>query len=137
MPVSIRYENDNHLVVWTFEGKWTLEEYYQHRSHVNKTIEETDGMVDMIVDMTHSSLLPQNLLSQASQAAVKSPTNIGHIVFVGSNNILQAFFNIFRRLYKAVQSDKDTELIMVKTLDEAYAFLDKSRQENNTKAHQW
>ncbi len=127
MAVHIRYENDNHLVVWIFEGKWTWDEYYQHRSEVNARIAQTEGRVDMIIDMTKGDLLPQNLMAHAGQAALKSPPNMGKIIFVGSNRILHAFFNVFRRLYDAVQSDKETDLIMVRTIDEAYTILGKSR----------
>lgn len=123
MPVSIRYEDNNRLVVWVFEGSWTWEEYYAERDAVNTAIEAAGHPVDMIIDMTRSHLLPKNLMTHAGSAARNAPPNIHRTIFVGSNAILRAFFKMFSQLYGLLQSGKELNFQMVATLDEAYAIL--------------
>lgn len=123
MPISVRFEDDDHIVVWEFVGKWTWEDYYDQRDDVNNKIEATPHTVDMIVDMTNGSLLPQSVLTHAGSAARKAPTNIGKIIIVGPSAFLRTFFNFFKRMYGIFQPQQEKNLHMVGTLDEAYAIL--------------
>lgn len=129
MPISVRFEDDNHIVVWEFDGKWTWEDYYSQRDTVNDKIQATPHTVDMIVDMTNGSLLPQSVLTHAGNAVRKSPTNIGIIVIVGPSNFLRTFFNFFKRMYGIFQPAQEKNLHMVGTLDEAYAILRQPKHE--------
>lgn len=131
MPVSTRYENDDHLVVWEFQGNWTWEEYYEKRQTVNAFIGAAPHVVDMIIDMSHSKILPSNLLTHGGSAARNAPTNIGKTVFVGQNALLRTFFRIFSQLYGVVQSDKDLNYLMVATLEEAYDLLKTSKLDSH------
>lgn len=124
MPVRIYYEEAKHLVIWEFEGAWTWEEYYDNRRLVNATLESVEHSVDMIINMTHSQLLPQNLMTHAGSAARNAPENIGKTIFVGSNAILRAFFRVFNQLYGVLASGRKLDFYMVATLEEAYALLE-------------
>lgn len=123
MPVSVRFEADNHLVIWTFTGSWTWEDYYSNRDQVNQTITATEHAVNMIIDMTGSQLLPKNLMTHAGSAARRAPNNIGKTIFVGNNAILRVFFNMFSQLYGVMQAGKQMETHMVSSLEEAYQLL--------------
>jgi hypothetical protein len=123
MPVNIHYDTENRIVIWEFIGSWTWEEYYAERGAVNTGIEAAGHRVDMIIDMTKSRLLPKNLMTHAGSASRNAPENIGKTVFVGSNAILRAFFQMFSKLYGTLQSDKNLDFYMVTTRDEAYALL--------------
>ena len=123
MPISVRFEDDNHLVIWEFEGKWTWNDYYSKRDAVNQKIEETEHPVDMIVDISKGSVLPQNVLSHTGSAVRKAPQNIGIIVIIGPNLVLRTFFQFFKRMYGIFQPDQEKNLHMVATLEEAHTIL--------------
>ncbi|MDX2075554.1 MAG: hypothetical protein SFZ02_03930 [bacterium] len=123
MPISVRYEDDNHIVVWVFEGRWTWEDYYSLRDTVNDTIEALPHTIDMIVDISNGSILPKSVLSHANSAARKAPENIDMIVIVGPSAFLRTFFQFFKRMYGFFQPHKEKNLHMVATLEEAYAIL--------------
>lgn len=124
MPVSIRFENDNHIVVWEFEGTWTWEEYYDRRREANAVIELCNHPVDMIVDMTRSRILPQNAMSHAGKAVQMAPTNLRKTIFVGSNQFFRIFFRMFTQLYGALRPGGEMNYVMVATVAEAYASID-------------
>lgn len=128
MPVSIRFEENNHIVVWVFEGAWKWEEYYEIRGTVNTTIASFDHPVDMIIDMTRSQLLPQNLMTHAGGAARSAPTNINMTIFVGSNAMLRAFFKMFSRLYTTIRPGKIQDIHIVPKLEDAYAILQQRKR---------
>ncbi len=130
MPVSAHFEEDNHIVVWVFDGKWTWSDYYAIRNAVNDKIEAMDFTVDMIVDLSNGSLLPQNVLTHAGSAARKAPQNLGMIVIVGPGAFLRTFFQFFKRTYGIFQPQQEKNLHMVATLDEAYAILQQKTNEN-------
>jgi hypothetical protein len=123
MPISVRYEEDNHIVVWVFEGRWTWEDYYAQRDTVNDHIEALNHPIDMIVDMSNGSILPQSVLTHANSAARKAPENISIIVIVGPSAFLRTFFQFFKRMYGFFQPNKDKNLHMVATIEEAYKIL--------------
>jgi hypothetical protein len=133
MPVTIHYDIEHRIVIWEFEGAWTWEEYYAERDAVNTGVEAAAHRVDMIIDMTRSYLLPPNLMSHAGSAARNAPENIGKTVFVGSNAIVRAFFQMFSKLYGAFQTGKDLNFHMVITRDEAYAVLRPTSTKPETK----
>lgn len=123
MPISTRWEDDNRIVIWEFQGVWTWDEYYNQRGAVNDAIRERDHIVHMIIDMTNSNLLPKNPLTHGTSAMRQAPTNIGTTVYVGSNTVLRAFFKMFSQIYGAVRSSKKLDMHMVATLDEAHALI--------------
>lgn len=123
MPVTIRHEDENRLVIWEFQGNWTWEDYYRHRDEVNTFIEKADHEVNMIIDMTRSNLLPKNLMSHASSASRHAPDNIGKTVFVGANAVLRTFFNMFKQVSGIVNPKQEMEYYMVPTLEKAYAIV--------------
>lgn len=127
MPVAIRFEDENRLVIWEFSGNWTWNEYYEQRNAVNATIEASPHIVNMIIDLTNSNILPTNVLSNARSATRTIPTNLGKTIFVGTNALLRSFFNMFKQVSGAV-SRKAGNYHMVATLDEAYALLKKQDQ---------
>lgn len=131
MPIATRWEDDNRIVIWEFQGEWTWDEYYNQRGAVNDTIRDRGHIVHMIIDMTDSSLLPKNPLTHATSAMRKAPTNIGTTVYVGSNTILRTFFKMFSQVYGAVLPSKKLDMHMVATLDEAYVLI-RSQDEDKT-----
>lgn len=124
MPVSIRFERDNHIVIWVFEGAWIWEEYYDRRHEANAVIELCDHPVDMIVDMTRSRFLPQNAMSHAGKSVQMAPSNLRKTIFVGSNQFFRIFFRMFTQLYGALRQGEEMSYVMVATIDEAYAIID-------------
>lgn len=125
MPIYVKFENTDYLVVWTFEGKWAWEDYYSQRDAVNAKIESSLHRVDMIVDMTNGSMLPQNVLSHAGSAVRKAPNNIGTIIIVGPSAFLRTFFSFFKRMYGMLNPQQEQHLHMVATLGEAHEILNK------------
>ena len=121
MPVSVQYES--HLIIWTFVGSWTWDEYRAYQAESDNFVNASDQLVDMIIDMSNSTVLPQNILTNAGSAARSAPLNTGTVVFVSSNDVIRTFFAIFAKMYTALPSGRELSLKMVATLDEARELL--------------
>jgi hypothetical protein len=124
MTVYAEWDNaDKTIMRWTFEGDWTWEEYYDARKTTNQEISAQKHPVDLIVDLRTSGTLPSGVLMHARNSVYIAPDNIGLTVYVGINPVMRAFYNMFRNLYRGLIHSKRLDMMMVATLDDAYAAL--------------
>ncbi len=128
MAVSAKWDDaDETIMRWTFEGACTWEEYYQARTSINQQIHAKKHTVDILVDLRTCTLLPGGVLMHARNAVLTAPNNIGLTAMVTINPVLRAFFNMFSNLYRGLIHSNHITMIMVATMEEAYAALDERR----------
>ncbi|MFN8374661.1 MAG: hypothetical protein U0694_17495 [Anaerolineae bacterium] len=131
MAVNAQWENDEKTIMcWTFEGAWQWEQYFHIRTTTNQQIHAQKHTVDLIVDLTRTTLLPSSVLMHARSAVMTAPSNIGVTVLVSANPVLHAFFNMFRNLYRGLIHNNHIDMVMVMSLDDAYKLLAERRVKN-------
>ncbi len=122
MPVNVKWYDERQAVLWySYEGRWTWDEFYQAFEHGNEMIESVEHKVDTIIDLRRSSLLPSNVMSRGNFMSAKLHPRHGTTVVVGANSFVQLLYDMFRKLYGKT-ADK-MHLRFVQTLDEAFTIL--------------
>lgn len=110
------------IIVMTFEGRWTLDEYHIVVDKAKQMVQESDQVADIVVDLRRSASIPNGVVQHQSKLA-KNPINTGVTVLVGVNMLVQVMDNIMRRLHAKVME----RVYLVKTMDEAYALIETHR----------
>lgn len=126
MTITVQWDDESQTIVrWVFEGKWTWDEYNQAMTESNQRVRGVEHAVDAIMDLTHSNMLPANVLSNTHAARDEiQPKNIRWIYIVSHQALLKALINIFTRLYERFGKGG---LAMMDSLDAAYADIQKRR----------
>lgn len=128
MPVSVEWIDDEQTIIaLIFEGKWTLEELYPALSEMYKQIGEHQHTVDSIVDMTHASSLPSNVLSIRGTIQRNKPINQGASAIVGANALVRSIANIINRVVK-----EESDYIFTDTVEQACKVIVEQRQRQVT-----
>lgn len=126
MTITVQWDDEARTIVrWVFDGKWTWDEYNQAMIESNERVRGVTHPVDAIMDLTHSNMLPANVLSNTHAAHDEiQPKNIRWIYIVSHQALLKALINIFARLYERFGKGG---LAMVESLDAAYTDISKRR----------
>lgn len=126
MTITVQWDDEAKTIVrWVFDGKWTWDEYNRAMTESNERVRDVDHFVDAIMDLSHSNMLPSNVLSNTHAARDEiQPKNIRWIYIVSHQALLKALINIFTRLYERFGKGG---LSMVESLDAAYADIQKRR----------
>jgi hypothetical protein len=97
MPVTIHWFDDTkEVLVISFEGDWTWEEYNLARRELHAVQDKVDHPVDHVYDLSTSGRLPYNILAEFTTAAQTAhPNTSGLIVFVTNNRLLIHLGSVF------------------------------------------
>jgi hypothetical protein len=101
MPIWIAWYNEEKTILLeTFDGEWTIEDYHHLIDDVVQILGEVDHTVHIIVDgRKNASGLPANMLGGGMLYAVRNtPPNQGTVVFVGVDTISKMLLDIARSL---------------------------------------
>lgn len=122
MPITVQWDDEAQTIMrWLFDGKWSWDEYNRAMTESNQQVRSVEHPVDAIMDLTHSSVLPSNVLSNTHAAREENqPKNIRWIYIVSRQPLLKALINIFGRLYQRFSKGG---LSMVDSLEAAYDDL--------------
>jgi hypothetical protein len=127
--VSIRavWDNDEKTIVrHIYEGRWTLEEYYNLIGEHRIMLKEVDHIVDIINDLRAAGPVPGGMATAIRYAARSAPPNEGINVIVGANEYVKALIDLVN---KTTGTDV-TEVNHVATIEEACAFIADYRASN-------
>ncbi|HEX2907700.1 MAG TPA: hypothetical protein VHO69_12605 [Phototrophicaceae bacterium] len=99
MPIHISWANDEKTILMeTYEGRWTIEEYYQLIDDAAALLAETPHIVHIIGDATHSSIPPSQILMGIQYAIKKLPPNQGLTIFVKLSRVMRMFVDVGRQI---------------------------------------
>ncbi len=128
MGISVQWDNvDRTSLRYVYEGRWTWDELYRAVSEGNAMVGSVPHKVYIIIDVTHSSLIPQNALSQGMRVNAESPANMGLRIVVGANAFLRTLADVAAKVFGATQGGK-LNMRLVGTLDEARALIAAERK---------
>jgi hypothetical protein len=99
MSIDVRWENDEHtLVLWTFPPQWTWEDFFKAKEVSDGMVRDLPYVVDIIGNLTRSSVLPKGAIGTYSSSTKSSPKNTGIIVLVGTNAFVKLMVGTFSKL---------------------------------------
>ncbi|HVU13798.1 MAG TPA: hypothetical protein VHD90_21120 [Phototrophicaceae bacterium] len=120
MPIHVSWGNpDKTYTVFTFEGKWTWEEYYRAVAQAFEMVKDCNYTVNILIDMLNCNLFPQNLLSHLGASMQHAPRPFDLAVVVTSSRFIEMIASTIEKLY----GKRQTRFKVTKTLDEAHALL--------------
>lgn len=101
MPITIRwYDETKRIVLWEFEGKWTLDDFHaiHTRSH-NLCMEVPHQPVIALIDMTraHHSV-PGNIFTSISARGRGKAPNFDMAVVVSHSTLIKVFISTMNKL---------------------------------------
>lgn len=118
MTIKVDWDNNEHtIVMFVFEGKWSLNEFYLTFEQVNKMMDSVDHPAHVILDMRKSGSLPNGFFGTIRSLAAKPHRNLGQMALVGGNGFVQGFINLSRKILPA--STRQVRFMMTSTVEEA------------------
>jgi hypothetical protein len=126
MSVHVEWDNQERTaVLWSFIGRWTWGEFDDAVATLSAMYNTVNHPVDLLCDTRQMSILPPDIVSRFKSNYLKRMGKTGKLVFVGMDNDLQLFWDIFTDLPYARQ----LKARYFDTLEEARAFLARSREQ--------
>ncbi len=89
------YDEQKHIILWAYQGRWTADEFDRATEEASQLIDTVDYPVGVIVDFSHSTLMPPNIMMrfrQSAQQAIGHPNNTVRVI-VGADYYLKIFLN--------------------------------------------
>lgn len=126
MGILVTWDNpDQTTLLWTIDGGWTWDESREAIATAEVMMDSSPHLlIDSIVDMQRGHLIPNNAVSQFSRTLNKAHPKTGLIIMSGMPVFVQALLQVLTRARAA----SARRIIVVKTLDEARAFLAAKRR---------
>jgi hypothetical protein len=125
LNVTASWDNEEHTIIrYDFDLHWTWDEFNTAAAAAFAMTRSVEHTVDTISNFKPGQLLPPNALFQFRRAMANAPKNRGVNVIVSDSNFIGAMVATFSRFNKQLGE----RLLVVKTLDDARAALEKRRQ---------
>jgi hypothetical protein len=122
LPVNITWDDDAKTrTLFVFDGKWTWDEYYKARAKGIEMVNSVPNVVNLIVDYSHSSFFPDNMLSNFGSSLQKVPKDFDLAVIVTHSNFVIAMVNMISKL----SFGRKIKFRVARSLDEARAIFEK------------
>ena len=127
MPITPSWYDDDHTIIYLqYEGSWT---WAESQAATEQMVEMTQGLdysADIIVDMTHSPMLPSGITTQLGKIKANAQLDgLGLAVIVGVNRIMSAMIDIFTKLAPNLKK----RMMVAKSIDEAERIIMDQRQQ--------
>ncbi len=110
MPILYQWNSDaKDLVIVTFDGAWTWDDFYQHIHEVHNDIKTVPHTVDMLLWHKQLQRLEKRLM-HFNEAARLQPTNVGKVIALippsesRVTSILMTLAKVVRRIYPSKSS---------------------------------
>ncbi len=132
MPIALNWFDDkNTVLLYSFEGSWTWEEFHELDDPVWNLIAKVDYRIDLLIDWTQSAGFPLGIMASMHRAGENViPQTDGLTISIGGPYLIKIMFGIFRRTYpKAAASYR-----LVDSVDDAIKLLEQERGTSITKS---
>ena len=130
MPIHITWENEEKTIIrHAYEGKWTVQEYYELIRNNYKHVDSVNHIVDIINDLRNTNQLPSDMIPAIRYAIKNRHPNEGINVMVGASLLIQM---LVEAVNKTTRMDI-TRVNYVENLEDAFPIIaaeQKRRAEN-------
>ncbi|MEO8394311.1 MAG: hypothetical protein ABI700_15070, partial [Chloroflexota bacterium] len=117
------------IIRYIYDGRWTWEELDSARTAAAKLEANSTGLVNVIVDVQNSKLLPNGTITRARQVATTAPASHpkeGITVIVGAGPFVRSIYDVMHKVYPDIIHRRG--LYLAKSLDEAHTIIDRETQ---------
>jgi hypothetical protein len=128
MPIRMYWYNaEKTIFMAEYTGKWGWEELFAARDEANREFDQVEHTVDVIHDWRHSADFPPNILGQARNLIPRMHPRTGINVLVGTSPLFLALWRVLSSAYSVMV--RRQRFFMVATMEEAFAIIQKERDE--------
>jgi len=100
MTVKVDWYNaERTIMIYTFVGRWTWEEFYPVFDKMLRDMDTVSHKIDFIMDMLQSEYIPFGAIFHLKRAADTRHPNLGMVIYVGMNPLLQSIGQVFLKVY--------------------------------------
>jgi hypothetical protein len=119
---------DETLWICRFSGNWTADDFMTAFAATQNAVSDKSVPVDMLVDLRQAHTTPQNLIALLRKGAQFVYEHRGLIVVITQNDFWKRMHNlIIHTFFRGTP----TGIHFVKTVDDAYYFLDIKQEERH------
>lgn len=122
MPVTVDWDDEARTIVrMNMIGSWTWEEAYAGADNGYAILDSVPYEVGVIIDFSQGAGLPPNAILNARNMIHRRHPRTGLTVFVGTNSMFTALWNIFSRVYTLLARKQNS--VFASSVDEARQIL--------------
>jgi len=122
MSIQVSWDDDEQsAILYHFEGRWTLDEFYEAVTRGNALMDSVKHRVNTIFDVSKSASLPSGFLPAIRSIGGKPHANMGQMAVVGANAFIVSFINVFSKIFPSGGPKRRS--MMVSSLAEARTRL--------------
>lgn len=120
MTIDIRWENTQHTIIrWTFTGTWTWDDFEAAQREFHAMLHSVEHMVDVIADLRHSQLLPQDTFANFKRLERSVMSNRDRVILVTTNLFIKSMAKTYNQVFKY----RKTEFLLADTIEDAQQIL--------------
>lgn len=118
------YDADNHIILYTFEGAWTWDEFHLAVDASHELPGERDTpVVYVIADFTDTKNVPNGAITHIRSRVAKKIDHVGIVVIVAESKLIETLLNAATSMMQELQN----VFYMVNTPDEALSLVHERR----------
>ena len=122
MATTVEWANEEKtIVLQRIDGEWTMSDYFDIIHQSAELLKTVNHQVDIIIDLSTTHYVPQNVISGATQTESIVPPNQRIVIFVGAKMIHKLLLSLGKRLAPRAAHHQH----FVTSMDEAYALLNR------------
>ena len=121
MGITTQWDNDAKTIIrCIYAGSWEWSDMHRSIAEVKALMQSVAHTVDIIIDVTHSQVLPANPLTHLDNLhSLPREANAGQTILVGANMFVKRIYALFCR----ANPEMIVRFQVAATLDEARAIL--------------
>ncbi len=128
MPVEYYwYDEQKTIAVCRMSRKWTWEDFYEARQAFRATVTHNPPRVDLILEITHDSVVPSNFVTGVKSAVASASKNWSMSVLVNPSAYVRSLFNVLSRTYPEI----GRRYPIASSYEEAQALIEQYRSSLN------
>ena len=121
MSISVGWDNTEKTAIrWDFEKLWSNEEIYSALDDSLKLLEETEQIVDLILNMEATSYFPKGVMPILNSVIRRCTQGTGVILLVDTNRYVQMIMKTQSKFDRTLSEG----ITFIDTLEEARALLE-------------
>ncbi|MFN8374666.1 MAG: hypothetical protein U0694_17520 [Anaerolineae bacterium] len=125
MSTTVEWANaEKTILYFRVIHPWTWEDYYNATDEAWHMMQTVDHIVDFIVDLSGTRLVPSNAMSHLKRGATRTHPHKGMGVFVGVSGFMQVIINMMSHIIPTIKANVRT----CSTLPEAYSIIEQEQQ---------
>ena len=120
MSVTVEWANpEKTILCFRISNPWTWEDYYNATDEAWDMMQTVDHIVDYVIDMTGTKIVPPNAMSHIRRRASRTHPHKGMGIFVGVSGFMKVIIDMIGNIIPTSKANVRT----CTTLTEAYAII--------------